>query len=119
MKISDPCDLDGIWKISASVDVQIKPIGGFEWFSRRNSPLIQNPSLQGKQTIYTMQNLHNIHISNLSIFKLCGSDIDVNIKIEIINKLRSQNHGTEAEIQLPLKRSSRFQRLFPNPSWLV
>ena len=27
--------------------------------------------------------------------------------------------GTEAEIQLPLKRSSRFQRLFPNPSWLV
>ena len=25
----------------------------------------------------------------------------------------------EAEIQLPLKRSSRFQRLFPNPSWLV
>ena len=29
------------------------------------------------------------------------------------------NIGTEAEIQLPLKRSSRFQRLFPNPSWLV
>ena len=29
------------------------------------------------------------------------------------------NKGTEAEIQLPLKRSSRFQRLFPNPSWLV
>ena len=28
-------------------------------------------------------------------------------------------YGTEAEIQLPLKRSSRFQRLFPNPSWLV
>ena len=28
-------------------------------------------------------------------------------------------HGTEAETQLPLKRSSRFQRLFPNPSWLV
>ena len=27
--------------------------------------------------------------------------------------------GTETEIQLPLKRSSRFQRLFPNPSWLV
>ena len=27
--------------------------------------------------------------------------------------------GTEAETQLPLKRSSRFQRLFPNPSWLV
>ena len=27
--------------------------------------------------------------------------------------------GTEAEIQFPLKRSSRFQRLFPNPSWLV
>ena len=27
--------------------------------------------------------------------------------------------GTEAEIQLPLKRSSRFQCLFPNPSWLV
>ena len=27
--------------------------------------------------------------------------------------------GTEAEIQLPLKRSSRFQRLFRNPSWLV
>ena len=27
--------------------------------------------------------------------------------------------GTEADIQLPLKRSSRFQRLFPNPSWLV
>ena len=27
--------------------------------------------------------------------------------------------STEAEIQLPLKRSSRFQRLFPNPSWLV
>ena len=27
--------------------------------------------------------------------------------------------GKEAEIQLPLKRSSRFQRLFPNPSWLV
>ena len=26
---------------------------------------------------------------------------------------------TEVEIQLPLKRSSRFQRLFPNPSWLV
>ena len=25
----------------------------------------------------------------------------------------------EADIQLPLKRSSRFQRLFPNPSWLV
>ena len=23
------------------------------------------------------------------------------------------------EIQLPLKRSFRFQRLFPNPSWLV
>ena len=28
-------------------------------------------------------------------------------------------YGTEAEIHLPLKRSSRFQRLFPNPSWLV
>ena len=27
--------------------------------------------------------------------------------------------GTEVEIQLPLKRSSRFQRLCPNPSWLV
>ena len=27
--------------------------------------------------------------------------------------------STEAEIQHPLKRSSRFQRLFPNPSWLV
>ena len=27
--------------------------------------------------------------------------------------------GMKAEIQLPLKRSSRFQRLFPNPSWLV
>ena len=27
--------------------------------------------------------------------------------------------GTEAEIQLPLKRSSRSQCLFPNPSWLV
>ena len=25
----------------------------------------------------------------------------------------------EAEIHLPLRRSSRFQRLFPNPSWLV
>ena len=25
----------------------------------------------------------------------------------------------EAEIQLLLKRVSRFQRLFPNPSWLV
>ena len=31
----------------------------------------------------------------------------------------NNNYGTEAEIQLPLKRSSRFQRLFPNPSWLV
>ena len=30
-----------------------------------------------------------------------------------------QIDGTEAETQLPLKRSSRFQRLFPNPSWLV
>ena len=29
------------------------------------------------------------------------------------------DYGTEVEIQLPLKRSSRFQRLFPNPSWLV
>ena len=28
-------------------------------------------------------------------------------------------HGTEAEIQLPLEEVSRFQRLFPNPSWLV
>ena len=27
--------------------------------------------------------------------------------------------GTEAEIQFPLKRSSRFQHLFPNPSWSV
>ena len=26
--------------------------------------------------------------------------------------------GTATEIQLPLERSSRFQRLFPNPSWL-
>ena len=30
-----------------------------------------------------------------------------------------RRYGTEAEIQLPLKRSSRFQCLFPNPSWLV
>ena len=28
-------------------------------------------------------------------------------------------NGTEAEIQLPLKSSFRFQRLFLNPSWLV
>ena len=27
--------------------------------------------------------------------------------------------GTESEIQLPLIRSSRFQRLFPTPNWLV
>ena len=31
----------------------------------------------------------------------------------------STPEGTETEIQLPLKRSSRFQRLFPNPSWLM
>ena len=37
----------------------------------------------------------------------CGSCISTDLK------------GTEAEIQLPLKRSSRFQRLVPNPSWLV
>ena len=30
-----------------------------------------------------------------------------------------ESGGTEAENQLPLKRSSRFQRFFPNPSWLV
>ena len=33
--------------------------------------------------------------------------------------IRHETEGTEAEIQLPLKRFSRFQRLFPNPSWLV
>ena len=27
--------------------------------------------------------------------------------------------GTEAENQLPLKRSTRFQCLFPNPNWLM
>ena len=27
--------------------------------------------------------------------------------------------GTEAEIQLSLNRSSRFQCIFPNPCWLV
>ena len=38
---------------------------------------------------------------------------------DIINIENVEHYGTEAEIQLPLKRSSRFQRLFPNPSWLV
>ena len=28
-------------------------------------------------------------------------------------------YGTEAKIQLPLKRFSKFQFLCPNPSWLV
>ena len=31
----------------------------------------------------------------------------------------SVRYSTEVVIQLPLKRSTRFQRLFPNPSWLV
>ena len=37
----------------------------------------------------------------------------------LIHLFFSNPGGTEAVIQLPLKRSSRFQRLFPNPSWLV
>ena len=40
-----------------------------------------------------------------------------NTQITSLRFLRTQ--GTEAEIQLPLERSSRFQHLFPNPSWLV
>ena len=37
----------------------------------------------------------------------------------ISNFFNFYNNGTEAEIQLPLKRSFRFQRRFSNPSWLV
>ena len=40
-------------------------------------------------------------------------------KIWYVDGYDGSYYGTEAEIQLLLKRSSRFQRLFPNPSWLV
>ena len=41
------------------------------------------------------------------------------LNMPLFSKNDDDDGGTEAEIQLPLKRSSRFQRLFPNPSWLV
>ena len=39
--------------------------------------------------------------------------------LQMGERIKLKGEGTEAEIQLPLKRSSRFQRLFPNSSWLV
>ena len=51
---------------------------------------------------------------------LCGSNLcNYHTRIDGCIFWEWLNDGTEAEIQLPLKRSSRFQRLFPNPSWLV
>ena len=47
-------------------------------------------------------------------------ELSVSVNLNFLAFLQHMNYmGTEAEIQLPLKRSSRFQRLFPNPSWLV
>ena len=43
----------------------------------------------------------------------------LNIALNVSTVVWRWKCGMGAEIQLPLKRSSRFQRLFPNPSWLV
>ena len=91
----------------------------FKWYSKQ-----QLKTLIFKW--YSKQHLKNIDIQ--MIFKLQHLiNIDIQMIFTTFEKLSSlilvgwceEGGGTEAEIQLPLKRFSRFQRLFPNPSWLV
>ena len=80
---------------------------------------------------YDATQLKDFHFA-IKVFVLKQNNIDKekNQKIEEYASVHNEEEwqrdgmlkiqgGTEAEIQLPLKRSSRFQCLFPNPSWLV
>ena len=66
--------------------------------------------------------------SNLIIFMVLPPLTDSNSKhhpgccnwiLLLMPQISADRWGMEVEIQLPLKRSSIFQHLFPNPSWLV